>query len=421
LESPSEIAKKIAETLNWKLVAVEGTFDIDEDKEGLFVVHLKEKKFLDPADFKAICALTRDLGGDGEYTKASRSWKVPSKFALTQPEKTSKEVPRGEVPLPTAIPIIKLGYYPEFPLANILSPQFTLRMHIETNIKQLTDQISATLADDEQCVILEPLVCRPAKPGYIEVAAGERRLLAAKTLGLCGVPVVVKNLNDEDFDRIRAMENFAREDLTDYETARLLKYLMDKYPKTYPTQESLAEVFGKSQPWISQHLSMLTESEHYHPGDNVETGNLTERQVRAIHGATEEQRDEILDEANQTGKFPSARRIEQIRGPQTVPCARCGEPIEGEPVHFDRKFYDRECYEQVKAENAAGLVPESSAGSVESEKGPNEEPEKPPEKNEALKAIQIGTFDCTDCNKHFAIEHWPNGTHKLREIREAED
>jgi len=146
---------------------------------------------------------------------------------------------------------IKLGYYEKFPTDLILSPKFTLRLNIESEIQELIEQIGTTIAFGEWCYIVQPLVCRPAKKlGYIEVCAGERRLLAARRLGLDVVPVVVKELSDEKFDRIRLMENVARKDLTDYETARYIKYLMDTYPEAYPTQSNIADVFGKTQGWF---------------------------------------------------------------------------------------------------------------------------------------------------------------------------
>jgi ParB/RepB/Spo0J family partition protein len=442
MESSVDLAKKIAETLNWKLSGVQDTFSIEENKQGFFVLTLKPKKFLDPADFKTVCALTRDLGGEGEYVKATRSWKVPGAYAKkgsVSAEKTSEPAPAAtsKTVEKKPPPVFGPGFYQTFPVASVLSPEFSLRLNIAENIKELADQISTTQADGEQCVILEPLICRTSKqPGFVEVAAGERRLLAARTLGLETVPVIVKNLSDEEFDRIRAMENLARKDLSDYEIARLLKYLMDTYPKTYPTQEAIGQVFGRTQQWVSQHLQMLQlENSNITTRVVMESGNLTERQARALHATTPEEREQVLDEANTTGKFPSARRIDEIRtSKSSVACTECGELTSNPVSSKDGQFYcSLECKQDAETKAASdtgevaplGLEPtreSTKEESVDDRSLTREDLEEPPEaseRNKALKAVQIGTFDCTECSKHFAVEHWPDGSHKLREIKEA--
>ncbi|MEH1791868.1 ParB/RepB/Spo0J family partition protein [Nostoc sp.] len=64
--------------------------------------------------------------------------------------------------------------------------------------------------------ILEPLLVRPQGQEY-ELVAGERRLRAAKMVGLEEVPVVSKELNDQEALQISLIENLAREDLNSVE------------------------------------------------------------------------------------------------------------------------------------------------------------------------------------------------------------
>jgi hypothetical protein len=125
--------------------------------------------------------------------------------------------------------------------------------------------------------------------------------------------------------------------------------------------------------------------------------------------------------------------MEEIR--KSVSCARCGEPIQGAPVCLGgNKFYDAECAEAVVAEAKVGHEQSIAPGTgeevekVEGELPLNRETEDRDEEKasrglperEALKAIGIGEFECTECHQHFLVEHLPNGKHKLQAIRQEE-
>ena len=65
--------------------------------------------------------------------------------------------------------------------------------------------------------ILEPLLVRPSKAGQYELVAGERRYLAAKSVGLAHIPVVIKQLSDTEALQIALVENLQRADLNPLE------------------------------------------------------------------------------------------------------------------------------------------------------------------------------------------------------------
>ncbi|HLO49335.1 MAG TPA: ParB/RepB/Spo0J family partition protein [Kamptonema sp.] len=65
--------------------------------------------------------------------------------------------------------------------------------------------------------ILEPLLVRPLKTNQYELVAGERRFRAALTLGLSEVPVVIRQLSDEEAIQLALIENLHREDLNPIE------------------------------------------------------------------------------------------------------------------------------------------------------------------------------------------------------------
>ncbi|MBD0361453.1 MAG: ParB/RepB/Spo0J family partition protein [Coleofasciculus sp. C3-bin4] len=65
--------------------------------------------------------------------------------------------------------------------------------------------------------ILEPILVRPTTDGEYELIAGERRLRAARELGLAEIPVVSRDLDDKQALHIALMENLQREDLNPVE------------------------------------------------------------------------------------------------------------------------------------------------------------------------------------------------------------
>ena len=188
---------------------------------------------------------------------------------------------------------VKPGYYPEFPVDKILQPKFSFRMNVDEGIDDLMYQIFAA------GMVIEPIICRPApgRPGYVEVGPGERRLRAAKRLHMETIPVIVREMDDAEFDRIRMLENLARKDLSDIEIARILKHMLKNYPKEYPSQQVLANALGKTQAWVSYHLRMLDLERdefitHVIKWSEI-LSKITEGQARQILSASPEKRVEV--------------------------------------------------------------------------------------------------------------------------------
>lgn len=102
--------------------------------------------------------------------------------------------------------------------------------------------------------ILQPLIVRKSIKGY-EIVVGERRYRAAKMAGLDNVPVVVRDLNDQQMMELAVLENLQREDLTPIEEGAAYQMLMDQL---HITQEQLAKRLGKSRPHIANHVRLLS-------------------------------------------------------------------------------------------------------------------------------------------------------------------
>jgi ParB family chromosome partitioning protein len=101
--------------------------------------------------------------------------------------------------------------------------------------------------------MIQPIVVRKLANGY-EIVAGERRLKAAKEIGLKKIPAIVKNINNEKSLEIALVENIQREDLNPVEQANAFKRLVDEFNLT---QQELAEATGKSRALVANTIRLL--------------------------------------------------------------------------------------------------------------------------------------------------------------------
>jgi len=162
--------------------------------------------------------------------------------------------------------------------------------------------------------ILQPVIAMPS-PGtrnVYQVVAGNRRVKAAAKAGLTHVPAIVRPHNLEEAYELNLIENAQRRDRSDYETGRILKLILSKFPQRYPNQETLAKRLGKEQPWVSKHIAAYETAEAI-KGDLIPRGikpeTLTERQLRSLHEAKPEERASILEQVAAEGPI-SARKLE---------------------------------------------------------------------------------------------------------------
>ncbi|MDT8719508.1 nucleoid occlusion protein [Clostridium sp. 19966] len=124
--------------------------------------------------------------------------------------------------------------------------------------------------------IIQPLSVRKIGQTY-ELVAGERRLRAAKKIGLEFVPVIIIDISDKESAAIALLENLQREDLNYIEEAEAYFNLIKEHSYT---QEKLAETIGKKQSTIANKLRILKLSEKVR-STLLENG-LTERHARAL-------------------------------------------------------------------------------------------------------------------------------------------
>lgn len=141
------------------------------------------------------------------------------------------------------------------------------------------------------CGIIQPLTVRKLNDNTFELIAGERRLKAAKLIGMKEVPVLVMNVNEDASALIALIENLQRKDLTFFEEAVSYDKLMREFAYT---QDELAFKLGKKQSTIANKLRLLKLSDET-KARAVEFG-LSERHCRALlRLEQEEQRLKVLN------------------------------------------------------------------------------------------------------------------------------
>ncbi len=128
---------------------------------------------------------------------------------------------------------------------------------------------------------IQPLcVRRPdgdEREGIWELVAGERRLRAAKRLGLSSVPCIEVKANREESAHMAIVENIQREDLNMFEQAEAIKALMSLHCLT---QEKIAQTLSCSQSYVANKLRLLRFKDNER--EEILAASLSERHARAL-------------------------------------------------------------------------------------------------------------------------------------------
>ena len=143
--------------------------------------------------------------------------------------------------------------------------------------KVFTDDAIIKLADSiRQYGMIQPITVRKTGENY-ELISGERRLRAAKELGMECVPCVIMDINEEKSAEISIIENLIREDLNIFEQAQAIETLIDTYNLT---QEEIARKLSNSQSFVANKLRLLRLSSAER--EIILKNSLTERHARAL-------------------------------------------------------------------------------------------------------------------------------------------
>jgi ParB family transcriptional regulator, chromosome partitioning protein len=101
--------------------------------------------------------------------------------------------------------------------------------------------------------LVQPIIVNVISNGKYQIIAGERRYRACKMIGLKEIPVIIKNLSDQEILEIALIENIQREELTAIEEAESYAKLMNDFGYT---QARLADALGKSRSHVANLLRL---------------------------------------------------------------------------------------------------------------------------------------------------------------------
>ena len=137
------------------------------------------------------------------------------------------------------------------------NPDQPRKMFNEADMAELTNSIA-------QKGVLQPILVRPIpqsarsksenSQAEFQIVAGERRWQASLKAGLDAMPVLIRDLTDQEVLEIGVVENVQRADLNPMEEARAYRALMDDFGRT---QQDVSEAIGKSRSHIANLLRML--------------------------------------------------------------------------------------------------------------------------------------------------------------------
>jgi ParB family chromosome partitioning protein len=158
--------------------------------------------------------------------------------------------------------------------------------------------------------VLSPILVRPIGADRYEIVAGERRWRAAQIAKLHDVPVVVRELADDQALEIAIIENVQRADLNAVEEGAAYDELITKFGRT---QEDVAREVGKSRSHVANTIRLLRLPEQVKAW--IREGKLTAGHARTLLSAAD----------------PEGRARELIAGEMTVRQAEQRSAVKKKP------------------------------------------------------------------------------------------
>lgn len=221
---------------------------------------------------RGLSALMSDVSVAAIPKEEPKAKKSPAKKAVKKP---SKKVQSKPAPVPasqrgvTFVAIDQLERNPDQP-----------RKYFD---KEKLAELTQSIKDKG---VLQPILVRPLpgqtrqKKKHYQIVAGERRWQAALKAKLDAMPVLIRELSDQDVLEIGVVENVQRADLNPIEEALAYQALSEQFKRT---QDDIAQAVGKSRPHVTNMLRLLTlpkRAQTY-----LAKGKITAGHARAIIAA----------------------------------------------------------------------------------------------------------------------------------------
>ena len=139
------------------------------------------------------------------------------------------------------------------------------------------DELEGLAESIRQNGILQPITVRQKEDGAFELVSGERRLRAARLVGLTKVPAIVTEIDNKNSAVFSLIENLQRQDLDFFEEAEAIDRLLTEYGMS---REELCKKLGKARSTLSNKLRLLQLPEEMRY--RISRAGLTERHARTL-------------------------------------------------------------------------------------------------------------------------------------------
>lgn len=180
--------------------------------------------------------------GPDEVELPTEEFQVHKNKSLQAGFTESRSQQKAEIKVPDAMRIWNLS------IDKLKGNEKQPRKYFETEaLKELADSI-------KEKGILQPIVVRKKSADSFEIIAGERRWRASQMAGLHEVPVILKEVDDQETLELALIENIQRRDLNPMEEAEAYDYLMKSYGLT---QQQVAHKVGKERATVANSLRLL--------------------------------------------------------------------------------------------------------------------------------------------------------------------
>lgn len=146
--------------------------------------------------------------------------------------------------------------------------------------------------------VIQPIIVREVGPNSYMIVAGERRWRAAKLAGKSDIPAIVRqDMSALDVEMAQLAENVQRESMSDLDTAKFVKSMLEKYPNELQKKD-LAKLLNKHASYVSRMMAFVDERWSH----IVDTGLITYASVlEQFRGLSTASQQALLDKAKERG------------------------------------------------------------------------------------------------------------------------
>ena len=201
--------------------------------------------------------------------------------------------------------------------------------------------------------IIQPITVRETESGTFQLISGERRLRAAKSVGLLTIPTFIRTADDHESLEMALVENIQREDLDPIEVALCYQRLIDEIELT---QEELSERVGKKRSTITNYIRLLRLDPIIQTG--IRDGFISMGHGRALI-SLEDRSSQLSIYEQILAKSMSVRETEKLvkadRSTPTIKIPVSRPYIEGK-LKFYQKLFGDKVRIQIKASGGGQIV-----------------------------------------------------------------